>query len=240
MAIRRAPKTAFGDDATFLIDSINSLLERMVGWLPSEVTYEELVQLFVEPEDQAFCLAAPRKYNVGYRGVPLKCRWPIAGRSDSVPLQFECRDEAAPLLPTTWRAAYARVEAPQGIKDKISRWVEARYRIGADFGRVSTVVKRLNESCTSPRQVRYFLPGVLALCSRHPALQKRAEEIAEFVEPNKIPVLPAPLRRACRLAAGTIAGAQLVDDPPDCKEQVTLVLSPVLVIDEEGFSFPTM
>jgi hypothetical protein len=233
----KTPRTAFGKHIGAVDASVDKLMERMLYMIPNELTFGDLAELFVSKEWRLFSIEASKTFNIGNRYNCPQIKWCLPDEARWLRVGFACESNEHPILP---KIAFVQEDASALIKDKVTTWIGLRHKIGKDFGRLKAVISALNEACPTPAHVRFFLPGVLTLCSMNPTLTTIGNEIQTFVEPNKIPTLPAELRRACRQAGATIALSQLLDDPKDRKEDVTLQLENVVVRDDTGFQYTTV
>lgn len=126
--------------------------------------------------------------------------------------------------------------APTELLVRVTSLINERININVDYSRVDAVVKALNEICSSPSQVRFFLPQIVYLADRG-GLNTLCDRLKSNL--REIKLLPLSLRTACKKAAITLTQAQLLADVPPRGNTVTglkfeLVPFP---INEDGFFF---
>jgi len=96
---------------------------------------------------------------------------------------------------------------------RIDDYIAFRMKLRADITKAFAVLETLNKICDTPRQVRYFLPGIVALLSANPNTKKQGDALRDYKVPTSIPPTSPEFRDACSATQKLISRALLLPDP---------------------------
>ena len=190
------------------------LLRRMLSIYEIEINPREVVDAVVPSEEREILNQArklgmrPEVYhsNVAfeYRGnrIRIDC-----STCDPLPKYAVTKDQT--LLP----------EYP--FADKLKSWADDIIDVQTRFSLGEHVLNLLNDKCASPKQVRYFLPGIVTLLKLGGADGMAAKLSAASVVRNP-PALPSGSRQAIMDYNALIAQASLLPDRPVISQMVSL------------------
>jgi hypothetical protein len=137
----------------------------------------------------------------------------------------------APLLP---RNNVVLESAPPEVLDRLADWVIERAEIGFNISRARLVYNWLNTKCKTANEMRFLWPSIVALCSLDERTQEYGAKLRDVKPPKAVAFLPPEVKEGCRKAAGTIASAMLLGEPPPFKAPVTVTLAGVGGTRREG------
>jgi hypothetical protein len=184
-----------------------------------DLTYDDLLNLIAPEEKHVFLRgvrhhAALGRYDAATTGF-------LSIDGDSIfTLKINGNDRDAPLIPRQAKIQESWFNGSEKA-EQFKRHLRERIEVLQDWGRVLTVFNGLNDICTTPAQVRYMWPSVLALLDVA-GLDDLRSKIAPFKVPGtgSLPPCPLPLRVAIKKSSTTIAMASLLpkledQEPPE-------------------------
>ena len=190
------------------------LLRRMLSIHEVEINPRDVVEAIVPSDEREILLSAkrlgmrPEVYhsNVAfeYRGnrIRIDC-------STCAPLPKYVVTKDQTLLP----------EYP--FADTLKSWADNIIDVQMRFAMGEHVLNLLNDTCASPKQVRYFLPGIVTLLKIGGADEMAAKLSGASVVRNP-PALPSGSRQAVMDYNALIAQASLLPDRPVISQMVSL------------------
>lgn len=154
--------------------------------------------------------------------------------SPTVQLNFFVHNSAANPAPLLPRNHVVLASADPQVISKLAEWVIERGEIGFGIARVKAVLNYLDINCSTPNEVRFIWPTLLALCSRDDELANFADKLREVRPPKSMPPLPPEVRAGVRASAGTIASAMLLGEPEPFVAPVTVSILTFVGVRKEG------
>lgn len=214
-------------DLAVMQQAIKSLCDRVVSHHKADLklTHQNVLDLFAEPEHHALL-------------------WNAADIADCSPRNIFCVPWLPPgveslpeyVIPKVWitlqgikppcapRNPKLRAVDEPVLAAELDYWLRSRLDIGYNFGRVLRVLKKLDELCSSPRQVRFLWPAVASLATGDEQQALHDKLAPSATPPSTIPTITPELREHMLAAAGTLAGATLLGEPPDVTPAVHMEL----------------
>jgi len=177
------------------------------------VTDDDILTLFVKPEDHAICRRANELFassRYGGRSLTAKIN------SDSVDTEFNValHNGVDFMLPDY--AKNIMPDAPNDVVMRLTDWVMWRRELSLRYGRVRQLFNHLNELCSVPSQIKFLWPSVevlAALCCNEGDQNVIYDKLNSGTRKSLPPVGPE-LRAACQETATTIAMWQMLPEPP--------------------------
>ncbi len=211
-------KTAFTERHSAIVwKSINQLKDRMLQGTRLELTHDEFLALFATSEEIDLLKRAVEVADIEGRNRSFDGQFShiniaqLTGESVAT-LRFYVQgtsDKPAPLCPRNKRVLK---DANPEVLERITSWVTERITIGQQFSRVHNVFTWLNRHCASKDQVRFLWPSIIPLLNLHVETKDLANKLREVRPPRSMPAIPPAVREACKLSAGAVAMAGLLDD----------------------------
>jgi hypothetical protein len=128
-------------------------------------------------------------------------------------------DRRHPVLPV---AILLNKETP--LYDRVSNTVRGLDKVHGDWKAVTKAFEMLLDKCSTPEEMRYLWPSIMALIQHSPNL---CERLATPKRPRHIPSLNLDQRELCRHSAQAIASALLL---PEVTDKQTGQLEVMLVV----------
>ena len=209
--------------------NIGLMAARMAAIRPLHLTHQEVLDLVAPPEhhtilrEAADVAAISNEHDAFSVSVPTT-KFGIIGVSF---LMRTIDDIVAPLRPR--HPQYFTTPVSEGTRTKLHAWIDWRMEVGREFGIVNYALSVLAAKCTTPQEVRFLFPSVLALCA--PAgvgydneLQEYHDKVRDFITPRHTPLLNSTERKIIREAAGYVSAASVLprEVPDDTQNTVTV------------------
>lgn len=122
--------------------------------------------------------------------------------------------------PPPLAASIRYIKDPRGnveLYERLTTWLARRIEVGTEFGRVKWLLRRLDDTCRSVAQVKYYWPAISTLASAGSTDNGTAamvEILNNAGNGRNAPPLPLDVRAACQPAAATVTLASMLDDTP--------------------------
>ncbi len=188
--------------------SINVLYRRMLDTHIANFTYDDILELFAPVEDHEILKRAPMlMLHSSYMPLSMAMKFGSDGGQGTLVVDFKADNDSRPFFP---KYPHLQPTARPDLVDRLTEWVNTRYKIGLDFGRALVVVNMLDEECKSPAQIRYVWPSIAPLCRMSDKTADLALRIEEFRAVKTPPQLSIGLRNACRKSAGALTMAMML------------------------------
>jgi hypothetical protein len=221
----------------YVMDALNTSVEDLFGRVLKihriDLSWGELLSLYVDPVAAQFCTEAPRKFNIYGFGSELRTMW-----GDKY-VVFHVEGGDRPLLPKNSSPLVSN--SPADVVDKITEWLNVRVQFGRDFGRLKMVLNTVNEKAETPEHFRFAFPPVTTLLGMNTKTENLVGRLAEPKALKHPPVFTPAERAAIRKAGGIVTRAQLIAaDVQPWIGQVTITHVNPPKYDEDGFVFVGM
>lgn len=111
------------------------------------------------------------------------------------------------LLPKTCLSDGIHDENEPELYAKTVAWIDRRYNLGVEFGRLKAVFEQLNGELSSAQQLVFYFEGLTTLLEMSPdeAHKDQAHRLREAKIPGKLPSIAPELRTAARDATKLVA-----------------------------------
>jgi hypothetical protein len=222
-----------------LQDTIRDLHRRVIHHHRSGLTNDDVIQLFVRPEHRELVrevAKVARNINLGGEFTvsvaapgdePLKVTIAVTRSKDG----FLVPDYAGTV-------AFDVDEGEAG--QRLLKWVKRRLQHSKEWTLTLAVFNELAQVCTTPKQMRFLWPSIVALLGMTEGLESVADSVREFKAPSDLPSLHPALRDACRETSTVISRALLL---PKIGDSVMPTAGPITLRggfygDENGAKSP--
>lgn len=213
---------AFSDKRTdFLVSAIIQLGRRALMHRKTDITMDDMFQMFIDPDHQDLCRQAREVLGVKQYGrVTHKAadktwvRWTPATEEGAFPYPGYIGQQVFLPIDAEPHAKYLT-------------WLKWRASVDYRVGLCLAVFRELNDRCEKPDQVRAFWPSIVALLelTEDEACQKAADRLRDFKLPSRFPALSPEFKAACVETEGYLAQFLLYPkDNPTHKDQVRLTV----------------
>lgn len=187
--------------ADVIRNELKCLLNRVVASRPHELGTRDLVEAFIPIHLREKSLDYARHFRMHYGDgrfeVPLRG---LRKGIDGVLTVWHPTDIFT--LPT---GKLSLQPDPTSGREKLLSWLDWRIEVARQWGLAFAVFQHLANSCSDPKQVRFFWPAIIPLCERE--LPKLAEKLRRSKAPDVIPSLTKTMREACKAVEVTVLGA---------------------------------
>ena len=136
---------------------------------------------------------------------------PMATQQMQVHCQFPAEHRLKAFVP-----GYANIipaELPPGTeatRDRLYAAIDSTIAALVDYARALAVFYHLDYICSTTRQVRYFLPGIVTLLDADVATKKLADSVREYKVPTSLPNTSEAFRLACTQTHKAMARAMML------------------------------
>lgn len=204
---------AFSDKQTgVLLQSISTMYDHHERLERCPVTADDLMSLYVKPEDHDVCRRAKDLFDSLYGGRSLMSRAQI---NDSVVEFSVALGKDVPFLLPNYARAILDTSSNES-RVRLIDWVAERYQLSMTYGRIKQLFEHLNVLCAVPAQVKFLWPSIEVLAS---IAEEKNKDVPISDKLNSgtrksLPFVSPELREACRETATTIAMWQMLPEPP--------------------------
>lgn len=198
-----------------LEQTIKELYDDRIKFENFDVTQEELISLFVKPEHREAVRIAKdfypwsgghystvrvqvqggRKLSIGQGGPMPPVLFPVYNRQNYHQPDITVQEDVSPDL---W--------------EKFNNFVQSQIIIFNQYELTFQVMRKLNEICASPSQMRFFWPAVEVLAA-HAAARDNKDTLVKAVMANSkapVPRISPALRQACQDTSAVITAQQMM------------------------------
>lgn len=183
------------------LDDLNC---RMYDLYSLDVTPGEIFGFMVSDEDKATLAAAKRLgLKTGYYGMSTSFKvW------EGCTLSFDMSSIGLP-LPTDLLQKKYELDPAAPYHERIVEYVTNMENIAEQFATARAVLEMLNDTCRSPKQLRFFMPSIVPLL-KISKVDELANELATTPIVRNAPNLPYGSRQALVDTNALIAKATLI------------------------------
>lgn len=197
-----------------LEQTIKELHEDRIKFDTLEVTQEDLINLFVMPEHRDIVRNAMDLYPWGmhnYQTVRLAApdnMWMAIGQGKHPAIPFPVYDHKnydKPLVTV-------QEDAPSSLTEKLQSFMQSQLTVFRQYQLTYQVLRKLDEICASPSQMRFFWPAVEVLAA-HAGARDNKETLVKSVMANSkapVPRISPALRQACQDTSAVITAQQMM------------------------------
>jgi hypothetical protein len=188
--------------------TIRDLHRRVLHHHRSDLTSDDAIQLFVRPEHRELVREVAkiaRSMDVGGEFTVS-----LAAPGDE-PLKVSIavtRSRDGFLVPDYAGDEIFNLESDVG--QRLLKWVKRRLQHTKEWTLTLAVFNELAQVCTTPKQMRFLWPSIVALLGMTEGLESVADSVREFKAPSDLPSLHPALRDACRETSTVISRALLL------------------------------
>lgn len=198
-----------------LTTTIEHAFHRHRQFSPCEVTRQDIIQGFVNPED----LEVQQRVSELYSG-----RLKYSPERMGIQLLTPYFEEPFPISIALQEAAYLPDYALTNIvfgsrpeHEKVSREINRYIELFRDYNLMVAVLTKLNEICVSPGQVVFLWPVVRDLTDMAKEQGHKVETLLKALDKRTTAAMPRvslPLREACRTTGTTLTVLKMLGEPP--------------------------
>lgn len=207
---------------------INDVLRRQYvhvsDALRFQLTYDEFLCAFVPTDDREYYKRFAKEARLIYapRDYPQETTTILSGATVKVLVHA---GEGAPLIP---RNISLQPDVNDALVSRLTSWVTNQLNdTSREFGRVRSVIDRLNMVCTTPAVMRYYWPAILMLIDDDADLKARYADLHDVQKPPRNGISFHPmLRKAMRQAAATLTTAAILKDAAPVRSDVSVYINP--------------
>ena len=227
-----------------LVQSIRELYADRLKHEPCPITSEEILTLFVKPEDHDICrrFKSLFPYNAGYYNsgrvlMPSSDRIKYADLSIvHGPYVFPIYDRSS----THNQSLDLRPDAPEEL---LSRYVaHLRWHLDTweEYNLVFRALKHFSDLCSSPSQIRFFWPSIETLAQHARKRDGKSNLIPLLNVKSKAPVprISQKLREACQNTSATLTVLQMLGEPPRDAITAPVQFSPSMGVAHDNSIIP--
>jgi hypothetical protein len=207
--------------------TIRELFELSIYYKTCGLTSQQMLDMFVVPEDRDLCRRGAELFRV-YPGGNIIAPWDVGG--EKVKLCFTIQGSGKgsdPFLIPRYAGSYRYDEDPETVA-KITAWATWRLQMAYEWSLVQAVFQELYERCKTPTQMRAFWEPTVTLHAENESMELTTDEIREWKPTRNLPKLPRELRACIRQTETTVARALLLpkksEGPTPSDPQVSLKL----------------
>lgn len=134
------------------------------------------------------------------------------------------------VLPGYDSGAIEVVNMPESTKKIIGEWLDIRYKLGKDFAGLDYYIRKMNEVCSTPAQMKVYFGGIVSLMrhTENPVLIKQADKLERSPLPKSYPRMPREMAEAGVAFTSLVAWSLLVPTENPSTKPVSLFLDSVL------------
>lgn len=194
---------------------VHQMYNKHLEFEPCALTHQDMLELFVKPEDHDFVLRVGKLYQVNNlpRGVQ------FSFGNANFELSMRGRYEFA--IPLYARDGFATSEVTPA-REALNRTLTERLELNRKYALVRATLERITAVCETPSQVSFLWPAINVIASR---LDPAPMHDKLAVIPKTIPSVDPALRQAIKETAETVAIFQMLGDPPGANEQVSISMT---------------
>lgn len=174
---------------------------------PLELDTDDVLRMFVAPADRDVLRRAGELVRPRYTSVTLKVALgDVTCRSVIVLNAPRGGAEHLPFCMPYYAGDQLFVPKDDPAMQRISSWLEGRYRFGYEIGLARAVLEELFQRCTTLQQVAFFWPVLQVIAAQRPtAAAKQLTSLMKLGSvPANLPALPAELRKACQVTTALL------------------------------------
>lgn len=221
---------AFNRNVFYSLTSAHSTLrDRMLALHKITIDPKKIVTALVPEQD---ITVLKRAAELGLRGSVYSSS--ISFRHDTVnKITIDCNNVGFP-LPKSVAEEDHTLDSNWSFSEKLTEWGDRMAATYFDFELGEEVLQMLQDRCTSPKQVRYVLPGIVTLCSIA-GQDELANKLAVSGALRDPPTLPPGSRQAVMDYNALIAKASLLPERTTEPRRVSFRYSAPIVAPWKAF-----
>lgn len=196
------------EDVVALKSALRSIHSRSEKALAIGFTADEILELFVPPEDHGFCRRAGGYFSPEWRSslsigyvVPPEVLLTVEIMSTETYPTFHRLPDGVTKIAST---------APDHLRERLSEWIDERYRIGRLFGLASAMLGFFEERKTDVALIKLFWPALGVLATHSEVLEAFREKLSKLSTPRRIPPTSPEFSAAGRETTAVITAATLL------------------------------
>lgn len=203
-------------DLHMLKYALARLCSRATDAIAIGYTADEVLDLFVPPEDHDFCRRAGAYFKPDESWIRVGVNYRVKSGNDC---HVAWRTDFRPRFHKLPSISAIRPDAPDHLRQRLSEWAEERYRIGRVFGLAERMVDKFAEDKTDLSLIKFFWPAigvVAAQQSRDYDMSDLNTYLQSCRAPRTVPSMPDTFRSACQETSALITAAALLPEvkPP--------------------------
>lgn len=224
-----------------LVQSIKELYNDRLKHEPCPITSDEVVTLFVRPED----------YDISkrYRSLfPFNSSYYNSGKIKSPDVsKFKFIDLSVaygPYVFPVYNGSNGFGSQVMTVQDNVPEELLSRYiahlkwhlATWEEYNLMFRVLKHLDDTCSSPSQMRFFWPAIDTLAQHAQKRDKKSNLVKMLGVNSKVPVprISQKLREACQNTSATLTVLQMLGDAPRDADRAPVQFSPSMSVVHEG------
>lgn len=202
------------------IDQLNTSLDNLAGNMfaktPLVLTGDEFLEAFVSPDHVPMLREVQDICKPG-TGTLINTSLETAD-GECLTIRVEFNWQMPVIMPQYVRHGI-QPTCPQGLRDKITAWVEERASFGRAFGDVKDALTFLNDNCGDARAMAVMLPCFATIMGGistdgESSIVKRARKLTNVTSFGSLPRLPVQVKRRIAEAAAVVNASTLMSDAP--------------------------
>lgn len=197
-----------------LEQSIKELYEDRIKFDNFDVTQDDLINLFVKPEHRETVRINRDLYPWGmhnYQTVKVQVpgnHWLVIGQGGGIGIPFPVYDRKHYDKPIVT----VQEDTHASLWEKYENFVQSQRIIFNQYTLTFQVMRKLDEICVSPSQMRFFWPAIEVLAA-HAGARDNKETLLKAVMANSkapVPRISPALRQACQDTGAVITAQQMM------------------------------
>lgn len=227
-----------------LVQSIRELYADRLKHEPCPITSEEILTLFVKPEDHDICrrFKSLFPYNAGYYNSGTV----LMPSSDKIKYANLTIAHGPYVFPVYDRSSIHNQKMdlrPDAPEELLSRYVShLRWHLDTweEYNLMYRVLLRFCNLCSSPAQIKFFWPSIETLAQHAQKRDEKSSLIKMLNVHSKVPVprISQKLREACQSTSATLTVLQMLGEPPRDANSAPVQFSPSMGVTYEGTITP--
>lgn len=227
-----------------LVQSIRELYIDRVKHEPCPITPDEILTLFVKPEDHDICsrFKSLFPYNHGYY-ASAKVFSPVANKFKYVDVSIAQGPYVFPTYSTSNVNSQVLDIQPNVPEELLSRYVahlDWHINTWEEYNLMYRVLQYLDKLCHAPSQVRFFWPSIDTLAQHAQKRDEKSSLIKMLNVNSKVPVprISQKLREACQNTSATLTVLQMLGEPPYDANRAPVQFSPSMHVTHDNSIIP--
>jgi hypothetical protein len=215
------------DEMAYIAGRIVAMGRRLIQLLPNSLTVDDLVELYIHPEDRDVMRRASQLVGI-YRSMQSVLTVHGSGGA-----RINAQASSSMLFPAYVTNSRPILDTPAG--EKLCDWSQLAMAIAAECAEGIAALTYLNVELAAPEQFPMFLSDMLALariedgCAcpfDRPSMREYKKKLEQMTKrkAKSVPAIPRAVTQACRELSGLVARHSLVENADPARCEVTLHL----------------
>jgi hypothetical protein len=223
-----------------LVQSIRELYNDRVRHEHCPITSDEVVTLFIRPEDYDICKRFKSLF-------PFNSSYYNSGKVYSGNTKFKYIDLSivyGPYVFPVYNNSNGYGSQVITVQDNVPEELLSRYVAHLDwhmatweeYNLMFRVLKYLDDICSSPSQIRFFWPAIDTLAQHAQKRDEKSNLVKMLGVNSKVPVprISQKLREACQNTSATLTVLQMLGDAPRDADKAPVQFSPSMHVTHEN------